>query len=125
FVGKELDFIELELEEYQKAGYLKYEKTHALYKISEINTQKATGDLTEYLKKWQHNELLSLPASKPPDAAHQQTLLLSAVAQACANNQKEPRITLQDVYGEPGSYTYTPPFWELVLACQLLDKKVK
>lgn len=125
FVGKDPDFIGLELEEYQKAGYLKYKKAHALYSISEIDAQRAADDLTEYLKKWWRNELLSLPADKPPDSAYQQTLLLNAIARAYTNHQKEPRITLQDVYGEPSSYTYKPPFWELVLYYQLIDKKVE
>lgn len=125
FVSKDPDYIGLELEQYRKAGYLKYEKTSALYRISEIDTQKAAADLTEYLKKWQHNELLSLPASKPPDATRQQTLLRNALARVYANNEKEPRVTLQDVYGELGDYTFKPPFWELILSCQLFDKKVK
>lgn len=125
FISKNPDFVELELNEYQKAGYITYEKPSVLYKISDINTLKATTDLTEYLKEWQSNELLSLPANKPPDAAYQQSLLQNAIVKAHSNNQKEPRITLQDVYGEPGSYTYVPPFWELVLSSQLLDKKVK
>lgn len=124
FVAKDPDFIELELEEYRKAGYLKYEKPTALYKISEINAQKAAADLTEYLKKWQRNELLSLSADKPPDTAHQQVLLLNAISRTYTK-QKEPRISLQDVYGKTDSSTYEPPFWELVLSCQLIDNKVK
>ncbi|MEX0881427.1 MAG: hypothetical protein WDZ34_00895 [Candidatus Saccharimonadales bacterium] len=123
-VGDNPSFTQLKLEEYRKAGYLKYEKPGALYKITDINTEKATKDLTQYLKKWQHNELLWLPADKPPDATYQQTLLIDAIARVYAN-QKEPRITPKDVYGKPNSDTYKPPFWELVLSCQLLDKKVK
>jgi hypothetical protein len=125
FVGKGLDIIEIELEDYQNAGYLKYVKTHGLYTISEINAQKVTDDLIRYLKKWQCNELLSLPAGKPPDPARQRELLLNAITRAYANNKDEPRITLEDVYGKPLSYAYEPPFWELVLSYQLLDKKVK
>src|SRR6266404_1930893 len=59
FVGNDLDFIEVELEEYKKAGYLRYKKVHGLYKISAIDSQKAAKDLTAYLKKWQQNKLLS------------------------------------------------------------------
>ncbi len=124
FVGSDLYFIEVELEEYRKAGYLKYEKSGALYKITGIDTEEAIKDLTQYLKKWQHNKLLSLPADKPPDTNHQQALLLDAIARAHAN-QSEPRITPKDVYGKPISDTYKPPFWELVLSYELLDNKVK
>jgi hypothetical protein len=125
FISEELDVIKIELEDYKNAGYLQYKVVDGLYEISDINSQKAVADLTEYLERWQNNELLSLPADKPPDVAYQQKRLVNAVATAYATNQKEPRITLQDVYGKPSDYSYTPPFWELVLACQLLDKKAK
>ena len=69
FVTDDPIFIELELEEYRKAGYLQYEKAGALYKITSVDSRKATVDLIEYLQLWQLDKLLSLPAGKPPDAA--------------------------------------------------------
>ena len=120
-----LDWVIIMLDDYQNKGYIKYNKADSLYKITEIDTKKATKDLVQYLKKWQHNKLLSLPAFKPPDTAHQQALLLDAVVRAYANYQNEPRITLEDVYGKHGDYAYEPPFWELVLSYQLLDNRVK
>lgn len=125
FVGDNPDFIQLELEEYRKAGYLKYEKPGALYKITDINTEKATKDLTQYLKKWQQNKLVLLSAKKPPDSAYQRKLLLDAIVHARANHQSEPRVTLEDVYGNGGDYAYNPPFWEIALSYQLLDGKVE
>lgn len=124
FIGEDPNFIALELEEYRKAGYLEYEKVGALYKITSIDSQKAAADLIKYLQQWRHNKLLSLPAGKPPDAAHQRSLLFDAVARAYANNN-EPRITLEDVYGKSGDRAYEATFWELVLSWQLLDEQVK
>lgn len=125
FIAEDSDFIELELEEYRKAGYIRYEKAGALYKITGVNSSKAADDLTKYLHRWHHNELLSLPASKPPDAAHQRSLLSDALVRAYVINRNEPRITLKDIYGEPSDRTYEPTFWELVLSWQLLDKQVE
>lgn len=126
FARDDVAVIEATLQDYQKDGYLKYKESGEFgWQITAINTQKAADDLTDHLQKWQRDELLSLPASRPPDAAHQQTLLLNAIARTYANHQKEPRITLRDVYGKPSDYDYEPPFWELVLACQLLDKNVE
>jgi hypothetical protein len=125
FVSDDPDFIEIELEDYQKAGYLKYEKPSSLYKITDIDTEKAKKDLMLYLKQWQHNELLALSANKPPDPVRQKELLLAAIVHDYPDHKNEQRITLEDVYGKPNSYAYKPPFWELVLAYQLLAKKIK
>lgn len=125
FVADDPDFIQLELEEYRKAGYLQYEKSGALYKIVSINSQKAYDDLIQYLRLWRHDKLLSLLASKPPDARSQQSLLLDAVTQSYASNQDEPRITLSDVYGDTINLAYESTFWELILSWQLLDKQVE
>ncbi|HJQ09063.1 MAG TPA: hypothetical protein VJ836_06295 [Candidatus Saccharimonadales bacterium] len=125
FIADDPDFIVLELEEYRKAGYLQYEKTGALYRITSIDTQEATTDLIKYLEQWQQNKLLSLPASKPPDTARQQELWLDALARACANNENEPRITLETVYDKSDEHTYEPTFWELVLSRHLIDGHIK
>lgn len=126
FVGKDLNHIEIELEEYRKAGYLKYEKSHALYKISNINTQKATDDLMEYLRSWQQNKLEVLSAAKPPDYEYQQKLLLDAVVYGYTQqHQEQPRIKLADIFGSPDDYDYEPPFWELALAFHLLDHRAE
>jgi len=125
FVGKDLDVIKIELEDYRNAGYLQYEEVDGLYEISDIDTPKAATDLTKYLKKWQQGELSSASANKPPDAYYQQELLFDAIVCAYAKHQSQPRITLEDVYGKPEDYAYDPPFWELVLSYQLLDDKVE
>jgi hypothetical protein len=122
--GDDPHFIEIELEDYQKAGYLKYEKPGSLYKITGIDTGKAKKDLLEYLKQWQHNELGTPSASKPPDAVRQKELLQAAIVHDYPDHKNEQRITLENVYGKPSDYAYRPPFWELVLSCQLLDKKI-
>lgn len=126
FPRDEVGFIEIMLTEHQKDGYIEYEKdSENAYKITEVHAQKATDDLIEYLNKWQHDKLLSLPADKPPDAVYQQTLLLDAITRAYSNHQNEPRVTQKDVYGDLSDKSYKPPFWELVLACQLLQKNIK
>lgn len=112
-------------DDYQNKGYIKYKKVDSLYKITEINTEKATKDLIQYLQKWQQNKILPLSASKPPEYKYQQGLLLNAIARAYTTNQKRPRISLEDVYGQSGDYSYKPPFWELILSNQLLDKKIE
>lgn len=113
------------LDDYRKSGYIKYKKVESLYKITDIDTKKAKKDLMQYLKQWQRNELLALSASKPPDAVRQKELLLVAIVHDYADHKNEQRITLKSVYGKPNDYAYEPPFWELVLSYQLLDKKIK
>lgn len=125
FIGKGQDVIELELKEYQKAGYIEYEKPGVLFKITSVDTNKAAKDLTLYLKEWQQGNLYSLAANKPPDPDHQRQLLLDAIVQARANHQSNPRITLEDVYGKPDDYKYEPPFWELALSYHLVDHKAE
>lgn len=125
FAGDDPTFIEIELEDYRKAGYLKYEKAGALYKITEVHSKKAKKDLLQYLKQWQRNELLTLSAGKAPDPERQKELLLAAIVLDYPDHKSKLRITLENIYGKPGSYAYKPPFWELVLAYQLLDKKIK
>jgi hypothetical protein len=125
FAGDDPTFIEIELEDYQNAGYLTYEKPSALYKITDVNTQKAKKDLMQYLKQWQRDELLALSASKPPDPERQKELLLSAIVRDYSDHKNKPRITLESIYGKPTSYTYKPPFWELLLSYQFLDNKIK
>ena len=125
FAGDDPTFIEIELEDYRKAGYLKYEKPGSLYKITDIDTQKAAKDLMQYLKQWQRNELHALSATKPPDAMRQKELLLAAIVRDYTDHKDVQRITLEGVYGKPDNNAYKPPFWELVLAYQLIDKKIK
>lgn len=125
FITENPDSIVLELEEYRKSGYLQYEKSGALYKITTVNSQKATDDLAQYLHQWEQDNLLSFLANKPPDAVHQKSLLRDAAARAYSNNKAEPRITHEDIYGRSSDLVYEPKFWELVLSWQLLDKQVK
>lgn len=125
FAGDDPTFIEIELEDYRKAGYLKYEKPGSLYKITDIDTQKAAKDLMQYLEQWQRNELHALSAAKPPDTMRQKELLLAAIVSDYTDHKDVQRITLEGVYGKPDNNAYKPPFWELVLAYQLIDKKIK
>jgi hypothetical protein len=125
FAGDDPQFIEVELADYRKAGYLEYEKPKSLFKITDVDTEKAKKDLLEYLGQWQRNELIALSANKPPDAARQKELLLAAIIHDHANHKNGHRITLADVYGKQVDYRYKPPFWELILSYQLLDKKIK
>jgi hypothetical protein len=125
FIGTDMNFINLELNEYRKLGLIEYESTGALCKITSVNSKKANSDLIEYLRQWQQDKLFSLPANKPPDFIRQKSLLIDAAALAYPSNKNEPRITLKNVYGDPSELEYEPKFWELVLSWQLLDKQVK
>jgi hypothetical protein len=125
FAGDDPQFIEIELADYQKAGYLKYEKPKSLFKITAIDTEKAKKDLLGYLGQWQRDELVALSANKPPDAVRQKELLLASIVRDYANHKNEHRISLENIYGKPSGYAYKPPFWELVLSYQLLDKKIE
>lgn len=120
-----LGWVATMLDEYKKAGYIEYEKENSLFKITIVDTKKAKKDLKDYLKHWQLNGLHALSATKPPDASRQREMLLSAIIRDYLEHKDVQRITLEDVYGSSDKYTYRPPFWELVLSYQLLDKKVK
>ena len=41
FIGTDMRFINLELNEYRKLGLIDYESTGALYKITSVNSKKA------------------------------------------------------------------------------------
>ena len=125
FKSKNMNSINLSLNEYRKLGLIEYESTGELYKITSVNSKKAKSDLIEYLRQWQQDKLLSLPANKPPDFMRQKSLLIDAVVLAYPNNKNEPRITLKNVYGDPSDFEYEPKFWELVLSWQLLDKQIQ
>jgi hypothetical protein len=125
FISEELEIIKIELEDYKNAGYLKYKDSDGLYEISDIDSHKALADLTEYLEKWKNKQLTIDSADMPPDVTYQKELLLNAVIKAYSDHYSEPRITLEKIYGSPDSYAYDPPYWELVLSYQLLDKKVE
>lgn len=125
FPRDEIEFIEMMLDEYRKNDYIEYKNSDEyVYKITEINTQKAKSDLKKYLKAWQQNKLEVIAAHKPPDLDHLQDLLNKAITQAYAHrHQEQPRITLLDIFGSSDNYDYRPPFWELVLSFSLLDQK--
>ena len=108
---------------YQRDGYLTYEQTpHDLFKIKSVNSQKAKDDLTSYLKKWQDGRLTTNSATKPPDVSYQQELFIEALRLTKDKHQSEPRITSSDIYGDLSKLDYDPPFWELLLSQQILDK---
>ncbi len=113
------------LDDYKRDGYIKYKKVNGLYEIIGMDIKKAERDLVQYLQQWQHDELLAISAGKPPDPERQKELLLAAIVRDYSNHKNRQRITLEDVFGKPGSHAYKPTFWELVLSYQLLDKKIE
>jgi hypothetical protein len=124
FARDDVAVIELTLREYQKIGYLKYRKrSEGEFEILEINSQKATDDLLEYLALWQNDQLALLTAKKLASSAHQQELLTNALAHAYRlNPQDHQRITLEDIYGSPNSDIFGTPFWELILSLHFSER---
>lgn len=124
FARDDVAVIELSLREYQKIGYLKYRKrSEGEFEILEINSQKATDDLLEYLALWQNDQLALLTAKKPASSAHQQELLTNALAHAYRlNPQDQQRIMLEDIYGSPNSDIFGTPFWELILSLHFSER---
>jgi len=146
FNSKTDDELAQQLYEYKKAGYIEFEEVPLLVKyidklpnpddesnfrphprgfsIHSVNSQKATDDLTQYLKNWCSDKLLTNEAHKPDDYKYQHEKILIALKRAYAS-QSMPRINGTDVYGNPDSsfYNYQPPFWEAVLAPQLVNNQ--
>ncbi len=124
FANDDIDLIELTLKEYEKDEYIKYEKlSTGEFKINEVDTNKATDDLIDYLEKWQNNKLVLLAAKKTEDAQHQQKLLLEALTRAYKRSpSNQLRITPEDVYELPNNDIFGTPFWELMLSLQLSEQ---
>jgi len=123
FAKDDSRFIELTLMEYEKDGYLKYEESGEYgWKITEINAQKASDDLIEYLDRWQSNELRLLSIKKPADSSQQQKFLYEALVGAYKLTPgDELRLTLDDIYESPRTDIFGTPFWELVLSMQFSE----
>lgn len=123
FAQDDITVIELTLQEYAKEGYIKYQKLGASqFKITAIDTAKASDDLIDYIDKWLNDKLVLLAAKKPEDAERQQKLLFAALAGAYRLNPKDQlRITSEDVYGQSSNDIFGTPFWELVLSLQLSE----
>lgn len=141
FYGKNLDELTKQLKKYEKAGYIEFDeqrvKTMLInrprysnepmfgsmptsFVIKEVDTGNVTSDLTQYLKNWRNDNLRTNTPYKPDDSAHQHKKLLTALARVY-ERQNMPRINVEDIFGDD-TY-YEPPFWETVLAPQLLDKQ--
>jgi len=141
FTSRSNDHLFEELMEYQEKGYFRFEEKTDVelgidcmgrctivpfgYHISGVNSQKATDDLIEYLKKWELGDLTTGEATKPADFLHQQDIFFSALAGAYGKNKK-PIIKWSDLYGEVFSYRdhTLPPFWELLFWNQLVDSRL-
>lgn len=144
FNAKNEDELAQQLYKYKKAGYIEYDEVPLLvtyigsppdpddeinfrsaprgYLIRSVDSQKATDDLTLYLENWNSDKLATRAAHKPDDHKYQNEKLLAALEKAL-KSQSIPHINGADVYGDPVNtyYDYQPPFWETVLAPQLVD----
>lgn len=138
FNNKDFEQLVQQLNEYKKAGYIDFnENTQTVmylgaddasnfhrvpisFVITEVDADKVMGDLMQYLKKWCNDRLLTNTAYKPDDSAHQHEKLLAALARVY-DRQDMPRVNVVDVFGDDADYK--PPFWETVLAPQLIDNQ--
>lgn len=129
-----------QLFKYKREGYLDFEHVPILvanrgsddesnfkpapwgFLIKSINTPKVTDDLIEYLENWRSDKLSTSTAYKPDDHTYQYGRLVSALKQAY-KRQAIPHINIADLYGDSTTsfYNYEPPFWETVLAPQLVS----
>lgn len=138
FNCRNFDELARKLKKYKEAGYLEFDeelvKTISLnpkgaspfgaqvvsFTIKEVDKAKVTADLTRYLKNWRNDKLLPKTARKPDDSVHHNEKLHAALARVYSR-QDAPHINIADVYGD--STNHEPPFWETVLAPQLIDKQ--
>lgn len=127
-----------QLNKYKQAGYIDFDEEtvkvmpigskdapnfHTVtdsFTITEVDANKVMGDLVQYLKKWCNDRLLTNTAYKPDDSAHQHEKLLAALARVY-DRQDMPRVNVVDVFGD--NVDYNLPFWETVLAPQLIDNQ--
>lgn len=118
--------IELTLQEYQKEGFLEFKKLgHYEWQITELNSGLATDTLIEYLDNWSADKLQLQSIKKPLNSLKQQALLRKALANAYRDTrEKELRLTLEDIFGEPNSDYFGTTFWELVLFMHFSDKPI-
>jgi hypothetical protein len=138
FRNKDEELFEDELRQYQEEGYFKFEIEYdaplkispkgsvttapIAYFISQIDSRKATDDLTTYLESWRLDETSSGTTTKPSDYPHQRAAFIKALTLAYPYN-KNPIIRWSDLYQEVHDYhdLTLPPFWELILSYQLVD----
>ena len=136
------DELARQLHRYKKSGLIEFEEVPVLVKylgmesdpndesnfrplpsafvIRCVNTQEATNKLTRYLKNWHNDKLLTSASKKPDDSTHQHEKLLTALARAY-ERQDMPHINISDIYNDDTGYE--PPFWETVLAPQLVSNQ--
>lgn len=123
FAKDDVRFIELTLEEYKKDGYINYKESdkHA-WRITEVDSYKATDALVEYLDKWQSNKLRLYSINKPANSSQHRKLLRAALTKAYGQSPgNQLRVSLEDIYGTPSSDIFGTPFWEVVLSMQLSE----
>jgi len=138
FNSEDFDSLAQQLNKYKEAGYLEFDeelvKVMSLnpngappfgtqivsFTIKDVDIAKVTADLTRYLKNWRNDKLLTNAAHKPDDSTHQHDKLLAALARIY-DRQDMPRISSADIYGDNADYEL--PFWETVLAPQLIDNQ--
>ncbi len=133
-----------QLYKYKKAGYIEFEEVPLLVKyigasddpddesnfrplpsafvIKVVHMQKVTDDLSDYLENWHNNKLFTNAAHKPDDHKYQYEKLVAALKGAY-ERQITPHVSVTDIYGDNTTnfYNYQPPFWETVLAPQLVS----
>ncbi len=138
FGNRSIEELAQQLSEYKTAGYIEFEQktmksmlivpneatsfgqTLVSVEIKEVYIDKVTDDLTQYLKNWRNDKLLTSAAYKPDDSTYQHDKLLAALAQVYGR-QGMPRINAAAIFGD--NTNHESPFWETVLAPQLIDKQ--
>lgn len=138
FNNKDFEQLAQQLNEYKEAGYIDFdENTQKVmylgvndasnfpqvpvsFVITKIDSDKVRSDLTQYIKNWCNDKLLTNTAYKPDDSARQHKKLLAALARAY-ERQDMPRINIADIFGD--NIDHEPPFWETVLAPQLVSNQ--
>lgn len=126
FAQDNYQVIELTLHDYQNEGFLKYEKLgNYEWKITEVDSGLATDAIIEYLDDWSADKLQLQSIKKPLKSSKQQVLLRKALANAYNDTrEKELRLTLEDIFGEPNSDYFGTTFWELVLFMQFSNMPI-
>jgi hypothetical protein len=138
FNSNTFEQIAQQLTMYKEAGYIDFvEETQKAMNISvgqpvsfglvpisfvikEVHTANVKSDLSKYLKNWCNDKLLTDTAYKPDNSAYQHDKLLAALARVY-ERQDMPHVSLADVFGDNADHE--PPFWETVLAPQLIGEQ--
>lgn len=115
---KQLDFI---LESFSESELEQYIRIT----ITEIGIEKFKSELTEYLKKYQNDELTTGERIKPEVYDNQLLRLFIAAKHHYSKDKFRPILDINDIWGDYKAGDSRHTFWELILSQVLLTGNIR